>query len=77
MLEPYEEDPETAEEDALEDELAWKLNLFMTDLVGDMWDRATLYVVPEGTESSWARTLLQASPEEVRAALEEQVDAED
>ena len=42
MLEPYEEDPEAAEEYALEDELAWKLNLLMTDLVGDMWGRATL-----------------------------------
>ena len=60
MLEPYEEDPEAAEEGALEAELAWKLNLLMTDLVGDMWDRATLYVVPEGSESSWARTLLTA-----------------
>jgi hypothetical protein len=52
MLDPFEEDPEAAEEDALEDELAWKLNLLMTDLVGDMWGRATLYVVPEGSESS-------------------------
>jgi hypothetical protein len=42
MLEPYEEDPETAEEDALEHELAWKLNLLMTDLVGEMWGRGTL-----------------------------------
>ena len=33
MLDPYEEDPEAAEEDALEDELAWKLNLRMTDLI--------------------------------------------
>jgi hypothetical protein len=57
MLEPYEKDPEAAEEDTLEDELAWKLNLLMSDLVGDMWGRATLYVVPEGSESSWARTL--------------------
>jgi hypothetical protein len=48
MLEPYEEDSEAAEEDALEDELAWKMNLFMTDLVGDMWGRATLYMVPRG-----------------------------
>ncbi len=67
MLAPYEENPETAEEDALEDELAWKLNLLMTDLVGDMWGRATLYVVPEGSEFSWAHTLLRASPKEVRA----------
>jgi hypothetical protein len=35
MVEPYEEDPEAAEEEALEGELAWKLNLLMTDLVGD------------------------------------------
>jgi hypothetical protein len=77
MLDPYEEDPEAVEEDALEDELAWKLNLLMTDLVGDMWGRATLYVVPEGSESSWARTLLRTSPEEVRAAFEGQVDTED
>ena len=76
MREPYEEDPEAVEEDALEDELAWKLNLFMTDLVGDMWDRATLYVVPEGSESSWARTLLRTSPEEVCTALEGQTEAE-
>ena len=47
MFEPYEEDPEAAEEDALEDELGWKLNLLMTNLVGDMWGRATPYVVPE------------------------------
>ena len=57
MLDPYEEDPEAAEGDALEDELAWKLNLLMTDLVGDLWSRITLYMVPEGSESSWARTL--------------------
>ena len=74
MLEPCEEDPEGAEEDALEEELAWKLNLLMTNLVGDMWGRATLYVVPEGSESSWACTLLRTSPEEMRAALEGQVD---
>ena len=77
MLEPFEEDPEAAEEDALEDELAWKLNLLMTDLVGDMWDRATLYVLPEGSESSWARTLLQSSPKEVRATLEGQTEFEE
>ena len=70
MLDPYEDDPDAAEEDALEGELAWKLNLLMTDLVGEMWGRATLYVVPEGSESSWARTLLQSSPEEVHVALE-------
>jgi len=31
ILELYEEDPEAAEEDALEEELAWKLNLLMTN----------------------------------------------
>ena len=50
--------------------------LLMTDLAGDMWGRATLYVMPEGSESSWARTLLRTSPEEVRAALEGQQDVE-
>jgi hypothetical protein len=70
MLDPYEEDPEAAEGDALEDELAWKLNVLMTDLVGDLWSRITLYMVPEGSESSWARTLLRTSPEEMRVALE-------
>ena len=49
----------------------------MTDLVGYMWGRATLYVVPEGSESSWARTLLRTSPEEVCAALEGQADVEE
>jgi hypothetical protein len=75
MLDPYEEDPEAAEGDALEYELAWKLNLLMTDLVGELWGRVTLYVVPVGSESSWARTLLRtslrrcASPSKVRGAL--------
>ncbi len=77
MLEPYEVDPEAAEEDALEGELAWELNLRLTDLVGDMWGRATLYVVPERPDSSWARTLLWASPEEVRSALEGQTSTGD
>jgi hypothetical protein len=36
MLDPYEEDPDAVEEDALVGELAWKLNLLITDLVGDM-----------------------------------------
>jgi hypothetical protein len=57
--------------------LAWELNLRLTDLVGDMWGRATLYVVPERPGSSWARTLLWASPEEVRSALEGQTGTED
>ena len=77
MLDPFEDAPEAAEEDALEDELAWKLNLLMTDLAGDVWSRATLYVVPEGSESSWARTLLRTNPEDVRAALEGQREAEE
>jgi hypothetical protein len=68
-LEPYEEDPRAAEEDAYEDELAGKLNERLTELVGERWGRATLYVVPDPPESSWARTLLLASSESVRAAL--------
>ena len=70
MLDLYEEDPDAAEEDALEDELAWKMNLLMGGLVRDLWSRPTLYVVPEGSETSWVRTLLVTSPEEVCAALE-------
>ena len=72
MFQPYEEEPLVAEEDACEDELVWKLNARLTDLVGDMWGRAILYVVPEEQESSWARTMFSASLEEVRAALEGQ-----
>jgi hypothetical protein len=72
MFQPYEEDPLSAEEDAYEDELVWKLNARLTDLAGDMWGRATLYVVPEEPGSSWAHTMFWASPEEVRAALERQ-----
>ena len=37
----------------------------------------TLYVVPESSESSWARTLLRTRPEEVCAALEGQADVEE
>jgi hypothetical protein len=70
MFVPYEEDPLSAEEDAYEDELVWKLNERLTDLVGDTWERATLYVVPEEPGSSWAHTMFSARPEEVRAALE-------
>ena len=77
MFEPYEADPEAAEEEALEEELVWKLNSTLTEQVGEMWRRATLYVVPEPLGSSWARTLLLASPEEVRAALEVQTNTED
>ena len=72
MFQPYEEDPLSAEEDAYEDELVWKLNARLTDLAGDMWGRATLYVVPEEPGFSWAHTMFWVSPEEVRAALERQ-----
>ncbi len=77
MLRPYEEDPEAAEEDAYEDELAWKLTERLIDLVGNEWRRATLYVIPDppGT-TSWAGTLLSASAKEVSAALEARTDAE-
>jgi len=72
MFEPYEEDPVSAEEDAYEDELVWKLNARLTDLVGDVWGQATLYVVPQEPGSSWAHAMFSASPEEVRTALEGQ-----
>jgi hypothetical protein len=72
MFVPYEEDPLSAEEDAYEDELVWKLIARLTDLVGDTWGRATLYVVPEEPGSSWAHAMFSASPEEVRTALEGQ-----
>ncbi len=39
-----------AEEDALEDELAWKLNLLMTDLVGDLWGRGPRLIRPSPAE---------------------------
>jgi len=48
------------------------MNLLMGGLVRDLWSRPTLYVVPEGSETSWVRTLLVTSPEEVCAALEGQ-----
>jgi hypothetical protein len=51
--------------------------LLITDLVGYMWGRGTLYVVPEDSESSWARILLRTSPEEVCATLEVQADVEE
>ena len=72
MFQPYEEDPLSAEEDAYEDELVWKLNARLTDLAGNMWRRATLYVVPEEPGSSWAHAMFSASPEEVRHSLEGQ-----
>ena len=75
-FEPYEAAPSSAEENAYEDGLVWKLNPDLTGQVGDAWGRATLYVVPEPPSSSWARTLLHTSAEEVRAALEGQTDAE-
>jgi hypothetical protein len=70
MFEPYERDPEMAEEEALEEELVWKLSTILTELVGEVWWRATLYVVPEPPSSSWARTLLLASPKEVCVVIE-------
>lgn len=72
MFMAYEEDPLSAEEDAYEDELVWKLNARPTDLIGDMWGRATLYVVPEEPVSSWAHIMFSASAEEVRTVLEGQ-----
>jgi hypothetical protein len=36
MFEPYEADPAGAEEEAIEDELAWKLNERLTEQVGEM-----------------------------------------
>ena len=57
MFEPYEADPEAAEEEALEDELTWKLNGRLTEQVGEMWGKATLYVVPDPPGSSWAQAL--------------------
>jgi hypothetical protein len=77
MFEPYEEDPEAAEEEAYEDELAWKLRGRLTEQVGEMWGKATMYVVPESPDSSWAQALLLASPEEVRTVIEGQVNIED
>jgi hypothetical protein len=74
VLEPYEEDPEAAEMEALDGELAWKLNMRMTYLIGHMWRRATLYVVPNPLCPSWAKALIASTPEEVRAALEGQTD---
>ena len=69
MFEPYERDPETAGEEAFEEELVRKLSTILTELVGEVWGRATLYV-PEPPSSSWARTLLLASLEEVCAVIE-------
>jgi hypothetical protein len=77
MFEPYEADPEAAEEEALEDELTWKLNGRLTEQVGEMWGKATLYVVSDPPGFSWAQALLLASPEEVRAVLEGQVKPEE
>jgi len=76
MFEPYERDPEAEEEEALEEELVWKLRSRLSEQVGEVWGRATLYVVPEPPGSPWARTLLLASSEEVCAALKGQTNAE-
>lgn len=70
-LEPYEEDPEAAERQAYEGELAWRLNERLTEVVGDRWGRANLVVVPE-KGPSWAAELLGAGAEEVREVLAEQ-----
>jgi hypothetical protein len=48
MFEPYKRDPETAEEEALEEELVWKLSTRLSELVGE----GAFYVVPEPTSSS-------------------------
>jgi hypothetical protein len=77
MFKPYEADPEAAEEEALEEELVWKLRSRLSEQVGEMWGKAVLYVVPEPPGSSWAQALLLASPKEVRAALKGQADAEE
>jgi hypothetical protein len=68
-FEAYEADPGAAEEKALEEELAWKLSGRLSEQVGEVWGRATLYIVPEPPCSSWAQALLLANPKEVRAAL--------
>jgi hypothetical protein len=58
LLDPSEEDPEAAEEEVLEVELAWKVNLFMTDLVRDLWCQGTLYMVPEARSPSFPTNLM-------------------
>jgi hypothetical protein len=55
----------------------WKLRGRLSEQVGEVWGKATLYIVPEPPGSSWAQALLLASPEEVRAALEGQINTED
>jgi hypothetical protein len=77
MFEPYEADPGAAEEEALEEELVWKLRGRLSEQMGEVWGKATLYIVPEPPGSSWAQALLLASSEEVRAALEGQINTED
>ena len=77
MFEPYEANPEAAEEEAYEDELAWRIRGRLTEQVGEMWGKATFYVVPEPPGSSWAQALLLARLEEVRTVLEGQVNTED
>jgi hypothetical protein len=47
MFEPYEADPGAAEEEALEEELVGKLDEWLTEQVGEIWERAILY----GTET--------------------------
>ena len=41
VFEPDEADPEAVEEEAYEDELAWKLNVGLIEQVGEMWVRAS------------------------------------
>jgi hypothetical protein len=41
MFEAYEADPEAAEEEAYEDELAWKLRGRLTEQVREMWVRVS------------------------------------
>ena len=77
MFEPYEADPEAAEEEAYEDELAWRLRSRLTEQVGEMWGKATFYLVPEPLGSSWAQALLLASPEEVRNVIDGEVPTDD
>jgi phosphoglycolate phosphatase-like HAD superfamily hydrolase len=77
IFEPYEADPEAAEEEALEEELVCKLHSRLREQVGEVWGRATLCVVPEPPGFPWAQALLLASPEEVRGVLEGQARPEE
>jgi hypothetical protein len=50
MFEPYEADPEAAEEEALEDELAWKINSWST---AHLVLRAVVLCTIEATARRW------------------------